>query len=273
MPRDDPRHKGEQDSNRGGQAVKIFAVRGRRITAAGPEVSGPGSASVRSGLPHRFEALGEALISGSDVLDVCAVAGQDLARDGASMQEALDGLRSTWQQLTAADPSFEVVSALLTAWSETTLGYLHQLSCDDPLTGLSSQAHLRSRISELYRLEDATGTIGGHALVLCAIPYGDDPSEEPGDHFTRAMRLARAGELARTAFARDETIARLGTHRVAILARRDDRLGRRVRLLRTLIDSIESAGEPAGPPVRLWIEGLPATDTAAGMLLDELARS
>ena len=171
MPRDDPRHKGEQDSNRGGQAVKIFAVRGRRITAAGPEVSGPGSASVRSGLPHRFEALGEALISGSDVLDVCAVAGQDLARDGASMQETLEGLRTTWQQLTASDPSFEVVSALLTAWSDTTLGYLHQLSCDDPLTGLSSQAHLRSRISELYRLEEATGTIGGHALVLCAIVY------------------------------------------------------------------------------------------------------
>ena len=77
--------------------MKIFATRGRRLTAADPEVSGPGSA-VRSGLPHRFEALGEALTSGSDVLDVCAVAGQDLARDGASMQETLEGLRTTWQQ-------------------------------------------------------------------------------------------------------------------------------------------------------------------------------
>lgn len=242
--------------------MKNFAARGRRITAAGPEVSGPGS-PVRSGLPHRFEVLGEALVSGSDALDACAVAGQDLARDGASVQETLEGLRETCRQVSGADPSFEVVTALVIAWSETTLGYLHQLSCDDPLTGLASQAHLRSRISELYRLA-GPDPVTGHALVLCALPFGDDPTEEFGDHFTRAMRLARAGELARTAFARDETIARLGSHRVAILAARDDRLARRVRVLRTLLESTE--------PVRVWIEGLPTSDRGAGMLLDELAR-
>ncbi|MCW2737378.1 hypothetical protein [Nocardioides sp.] len=226
----------------------------------------------RSGLPHRFQPVGEALISGSDILAACAVAGQDLARDGASVGETLEGLRATWQAVSGTDPSFEVVDALVNAWSETTLGYLHQLSCDDPLTGLSSQAHLRSRLSELYRLEESAGAIAGHALVLCAMPFGDDPSEEPGDHFTRAMRLARAGELARTAFARDETIARLGTHRVAVLARRDDRLGRRVRVLRTLLESLESGPGAEGPPPRLWIEGLPNSDRGAGMLLDELAR-
>jgi GGDEF domain-containing protein len=222
-------------------------------------------------LPHRFEVLGEALISGSDVLDACAVAGQDLARDGASVQEALEGLRETCRQASGGDPSYEVVSALVTAWSETTLGDLHQLSCDDPLTGLASQAHLRSRLSELYRLADPD-PVTGHALVLCAMPFGDDPSEEPGDHFTRAMRLARAGELARTVFARDETIARLGTHRVAVLARRDERLARRVRVLRTLLDSLEVEGASPAPPVRVWIEGLPTSDRGAGMLLDELAR-
>ena len=249
--------------------MKIFAVGGRRFTAAGPGMSGPGSPGVRSGLPHRFEAFGEALISGSDVLDVCSVAGQEPARDGASMQESLEALRTTCQLVTGTDPSFEVLAALITAWSETTLGYLHQLSCEDPLTGLASQAHLRSRISEVYRRQDTDPAVAGHALVLCAMPFGDDPSEEPGDHFTRAMRLARAGELARTAFARDETIARLGTHRVAILARRDDRLGRRVRVLRTLLDGVE----PDGPQARVWIEGLPASDRIAGMLLDELART
>ena len=104
------------------------------------------------------------------------------------------------------------------------------------------------------------------------MPFGDDPSEESGDHFTRAMRLARAGELARTAFAGDETIARLGTHRVVVLARRDDRLPRRVRVLRTLLPTVESGGAGEAPPVRVWIEGLPTSDRGAGMLLDELAR-
>jgi len=219
---------------------------------------------VRSGLPHRYEALGEALTSGSDVLGACAVAGEDLARDGASMQEALDGLRDTWRVAGAGDPPYDAVSALVTAWSETTLGYLHQLSCDDPLTGLASQAHLRSRLSELYRLGE---DVSGHALVVVALPLGDDPSDEAGDHFTRAMRIARAGELARTVFARDETIARIGMHRVGILCRRDEVLGRRARVLATLLD-----GSPEDGPLRLWIEGLPGTDHLAGSLLDELAR-
>ena len=247
-----------------GVAVKIFATRGRRLTVADPGMSVPEPADERSGLPHRFEAVGEALISGSDVIVVCSVAGQLLARDGASVEEALTGLRATWRTVVGTDPTYDVVAALLTAWSETTLGYLHQLSCDDPLTGLASQAHLRSRLSELYRLAD---DVAGHALVVCALPLGDDPSDEAGDHFTRAMRVARAGELARTVFDRDETIARLGVHRVGILCRRDDRLGRRVRVLGTLLD-----GSPEGGPVRLWIEGLPGTDHLAGALLDELAR-
>ena len=132
--------------------MKIFATLGRRLAAADPGVSEPEPTVERSGLPHRFEAVGEALTSGSDVIDVCSVAGQELARDGASVEETLTGLRATWRGVTGGDPSYDVVTALITAWSETTLGYLNQLSCEDPLTGLSSQAHLRSRLSELYRL-------------------------------------------------------------------------------------------------------------------------
>jgi hypothetical protein len=220
--------------------------------------------------------VGEALVSGSDVLpdvlDACEVAGEDLARDGASMQEALEGLRDTWQRVSGCDPSFEVVTAFLTAWSETTLGYLHQLSCEDPLTGLASQAHLRSRLAELHRLGEDGVVLAGHALVVCAMPTGDDPSEESGDHFTRAMRLARVGELARTVFPRDETVARLGTHRVAVLVPRDDRLGRRVRVLRTLLDGVGTGDGAGAGHVRVWIEGLPGSDAGVGMLLDELAR-
>ena len=48
---------------------------------------------------------------------------------------------------------------------------------------------------------------------------------------------------------------------------RDERLGRRVRVLGTLLE-----GSPEDGPVRMWIEGLPGTDHLAGSLLDELAR-
>lgn len=257
--------------------MKIFAMRGRRLTVADPGVGAPEPSVERSGLPHRFEAVEDALTSGSDVRGACAVAGQELARDGASVEEAMHGLQETWLATVGTDPPFDVLVSMLSAWSDTTLGYLHQLSCEDPLTGLSSQAHLRGRLGELYRLGDLghasalggpAGGVGSHALVVLAMPSGDDPSEEPVDHFTRAMRLARVGELARTPFAGDETVARLGMHRIAILTRRDDRLGRRVRLLRTLLDSAEPTGT-----VRVWIEGLPTTSAGAGMLLDELARA
>ena len=157
--------------------------------------------------------------------------------------------------------------AFLLAWSETTLGYLHQLSCEDPLTGLASQAHLRSRLSELYRACPGGAINDTHALVVCQLPDGD-PSDGMGDHFTRAMRLTRMGENARTVFARGEPVARLGTTRIGVVVERDDRLGRRVRLLRNLLAGVDADRRTA----RVWIEGLPAGDDAAAMLLDELAR-
>lgn len=244
--------------------MKIFVTRGRRGAAADPGTSGSLSSRQRLGLPHGYEAVGEALASGSGINEACAVAGHELARDGGSMEETLEALRTTALIVTGGDPSYESVAALLTAWSETTLGYLHQVSCEDPLTGLASQAHLRTRIAELYR---DPGTVA-HALVVCSMPTGDDPTDAQGDHFTRAMRLARMGEMARTVFLRNETIARLGTHSVAILVPRDDRLGRRVRVLRTL----QSRLEADGPRARVWIEGLPGSDSGAVMLLDDLAR-
>ena len=181
------------------------------------------------------------------------------------MQEALDALRTTWQVVMGAtDPSYESVTALLTAWNETTLGYLHEISCEDPLTGLASQAHLRTRLAELYRHPRAAS----YALVLCVMPGGDDPSDEPGDHFTRAMRLTRMGEMARTVFLSNETIARLGTHTVAILVLHDERLVRRVQVLRTLLERLE----PNAAAAEVWVDGLPDSETGAVLLLDDLAR-
>ena len=40
------------------------------------------------------------------------------------MQEALEGMRHTWRHCASGDPTYDAVSALVTAWSETTLGYL-----------------------------------------------------------------------------------------------------------------------------------------------------
>ena len=128
---------------------------------------------------------------------------------------------------------------------------------------------MRSRLSELYRGCELTPTApcrtptrwSCSSCPRTARATGSTPTQ-----FSRSLRLARLGETARTVFAGAETIGRLGDHRVLVLAERDDRLGRRTSLLRTML--LPGAVRPPG----VWIEGLPATDDAAAILLDELAR-
>jgi hypothetical protein len=223
------------------------------------------------GLPARFQAVGEALASGSGSAEACAVVGRDLARDGGSLHEGLEALRATYQLVRGFDPSYDDVLALSQAWSESTLGYLHQISCADPMTGLASLAHLRSHLSDLYRGEGQELGRVRHRFALVIVDLPTDPvglDEEDRDPWARPLRLSRLGEAARTVFAGAETVAGLGATRVVVLARRDERLGQRAALLRRMVDTLDLHGRPA----RVWIEGLPPTDAGAANLLDELAR-
>lgn len=224
------------------------------------------SDSLRRMLPARFEALGEALAADRDVEAACSVAGRELARDGVDMAGALDMLRTTYQEVLHREPDFGATHAMCLAWSEETLAYLHQLSCEDPLTGLATMAHLRARISEIYRGEELAGLHPGstHALVVVELPrrLGDD-------QFARALAQVRTVETVRLVFPGSESIGELNRTRIAVIANRDDVLGRKVKALRTLLDETEVDHAP----VRVWIEGLPPGDTAAGAVLDELART
>lgn len=245
-----------------------FALGGRRPTA-GPGTRGLLSPDVQVGLPRRFEAVAEALVSGSDPAEACAAAGRSLAMDGASLEETMDGLRRTWHAVLGRDPAYDALSALLVAWSEAALSYFHTLSCEDPMTGLATRVHVRSRLGDLYRRHGAGDVDAAWALVVCELA-GDAPVAGDGDHgslLSRSLRLSRVGEAARTVFAGGETVGRLAPHRVVVVASRTDRLGTRVRLLRSLVTGLTD------DPARVWIEGLPRTELAAAQLLDELARS
>ncbi len=237
-------------------------VEGRTRGRALPE-------AVRRSLPMRFEAVGEALASEESTVAACATAGRDVARDGAALGEALDGLRATYRLVRDAAPDFEAAETLSVAWAEATLEYLHQLSCEDPLTGLASLAHVRTRLAELYRHAEQAGTCvqRTHALVVVesAFRRRAHPSEHP---FTRALHLVRVCELVRAVFP-SETVGRLGLDSAVVVVRREPDLGTSVRLLRELLTDL---GE-GSVHLRVWIEGLPAGDDSAAGLLDELARS
>jgi hypothetical protein len=223
---------------------------------------------VEGHVPARFEAVGEALVADSRVHAACAVVGRELARDGVDLGEALDGLRSTYAQILEREPDFASTEALSVAWSDETLGYLHQVSCENPLTGLATLAHLRARLGELQRAAEASGTpvTTGHALVVLDLPV-DEPASD--GIFGRALLLARIADRARLVFPGEESIGEATASRLLILAPRTDDLGLRVVVLRDLIADTTSLGGA----VRVWIEGLPSSHAATAALLDELART
>ncbi len=247
----------------------IFATRTRRGVPA--EVV-PDAAAVpdeQGFFPARFEAVSERLAAGHDASTACAMVGREMARDGADLGEALDGLRSTYARVLGGEPDFRAVRALGLAWSEETLGYLHQLSCENPLTGLASLPHLRTRLSELYRADEHAGrsAASDHALVVVDLPVLASTSSL-GDAFESTLRLVRLAENARVSFPGGETICQAGAARLVVLASRADRLAQRVGVLRDLIEN----PAPGAGRSRVWIEGLPSSNDGAGRLLDELAR-
>lgn len=218
--------------------------------------------------PARFEAVGEALVAGSRVHAACAVVGRELARDGIDLGEALDSLRSTFAQVHGHEPDFASTEALSVAWSDETLGYLHQVSCENPLTGLATLAHFRARLAELQRGAETSGipATTRHALVVVDLPH---EAHDGDGRFGRALLLARVADRARLVFSGEESIGEAGPGRLLVLAERTDDLGLRVVVLRDLIADTTSLGGA----VRVWIEGLPSSHAAVAALLDELART
>jgi GGDEF domain-containing protein len=225
--------------------------------------------AIRQQLPMRFEAVGEALVSDADVVAACAVVGRDVARDGAALGEALSGLRATYHLIHGRPPDYEATEALSVAWSEATLEYLHDLSCEDPLTGLASLAHLRTRLDEIYREAELTdvGVHGSHALVVVQLDLREH-EPVPGHQFTRALRLVQVSEALRAVYSGGQTLGRLGLNRAVALVPRTADLGVTLTLLREFLDQLDLGATD----VRVWIEGLPPSGGSATRLLDELAR-
>jgi hypothetical protein len=218
-------------------------------------------------LPGGFDAVGEALVCGETPVAACAVAGRALASDGVSLGEALAGLRATYTALGGAVPDFDAVEALSVAWSEATLDFLHDVSCEDPLTGLASLPHLRTRLAEVYREAERSGgsVRRSHALVVVEVGGGAGGGI-PADAFSTALRFAAVADALRTVFSGEETIARVGPHRVAVLVRRNPELPESVGMTRGMLADLELHD------VRLWVEGLPTVGELAFRLLSELAR-
>jgi hypothetical protein len=223
---------------------------------------------------NAFLAVVEALQDETDVVPASTEVGRKLADDGVPLPDALDGLHAAYNAVHGTEPAFDAIRALSQSWSESSLQYLHSLSCDDPLTGLASLAHLRSRLNELYRESELIGTPVSHthALVMVeALPPLD------GTNVDRELRLVDIAECLRIVYCGGEVLARIGLTRGAALVARTDGLPEQVETVRALITAWRREDDDGlelddFPVPRVWIEGLPTSVEWAGRLLDELAR-
>ncbi len=241
-------------------------------TVAAPAVGQEPLGRLRD-LPARFEAVGEALVTNAPVEEACGVVGRDLAHDGVDLGEALSGLRSTYTLMVGREPDYQATRALCVAWSDETLGYLHQVSCENPMTGLASLPHLRARLMEVQRGAERDGgtASASYAMVVVDLPDADTrPVGGPGvphpDHFARSLEIARVADRIRLVFGGEETIGQVSSVRLLVLATRDAGLARQVVLLRELIDEVVLG-------TRVWIEGLPGSAAGITAQLSELARA
>lgn len=222
----------------------------------------------RRNVPPGLDAVAEALAAGRTAVAAAAEVGRELASDGVSLGEALSGLAAAYAAVGAGLPDFETVSSLSVAWSDATLDFLHDVTCEDPLTGLASAPHLRTRLAEVYRGAERAGADvrRTHALVVVDVPRRPDGLVEAAPAFGRALGLAAVAEVLRAVFDGDETVARLGSDRVAVLVTRTESLGEAVARVRTTAGRLDL---PTSPVV--WIEGLPGQRELGVRLLAELA--
>lgn len=228
-------------------------------------------------VPAGFEALAEALNHGGAVDDAHRVnhvngvvrqIGRDAGLQGQSIDDLMDGLAATYRRGTVSQaPPFDVVRRLTSAWADTSLSYLHATSCEDPLTGLASRAHVRSRIAEIYRAAASRGLRDSppYALVVVEIAWG--PSCRA--NFDRMMRMIDIAELLRSVYQGDETIGQLSASRVVVVVRRGDSVSGAVAVV---LDLVREWEQRAGLTTRVWVEGFPGSASAADTMLDELAR-
>src|SRR6478752_6841120 len=208
-----------------------------KVAPGPPSTSGTAlSDRVRSALPMSYEAVGEALSVGRSATDACEVVGRLLGSQGVSLEETLADLRTTYDLVLATEPAFTDACAVALGWSEATLAYLHQLSCADPLTGLASMAHLRGRLTELYRGDSRLHALRDRYALVVVEASQPRLTGLADEVFGVDLRMSRIGESARSVFSGGETICRIGPRRIVVLASRDESLGRRATLLRNLLE-------------------------------------
>lgn len=245
------------------------------------------------------ELLTRAVRDGEADVDAAAhVVGACAAADGAPLGEVMDVVERAFD----GEPAHHVVRAASLAWADHALGRLHAAGCEDPLTSLSTVPHLHSRLVDVYRAAAVEGRRpNGHVLVVVELAAARSASS-----LGRSVEVLEVGQVLRTVFPGEETVAQVAADRCVVLTTRERADATTVRLVGVLLGRTpigrggvttrgavgevddpsrtgsdgtsgqESTSSPTaahdGPPARLWVEELPASSDDLPWLLQALGR-
>ena len=97
--------------------------------------------------------------------------GASAARLGYPLSDVLDELETTYREERGGPPDFDVVRAAATAWHDHIVVFSCEVSCEDPLTRLSTLPHLRSRVDDLYRAAGPGGRPVSQEFALVVVEF------------------------------------------------------------------------------------------------------
>ena len=193
-----------------------------------------------------------------DAVDVAHEVGASAASLGVPLHEVFDRVERAFDGL---EPSFAMVRGVAVAWVETSQLLHVEASCEDPLTQLSSLAHLRTRLDGLYRAavrSDMTVS-DAYGLVVVELPRARLNSLES------TLDAVDVSGALRTVFPGDEVIAQLSPRRFCVIGERKRLDQPTLNLVTVLLRrTFES------PPPRVWLELLPPNAADVTWVLDAL---
>jgi hypothetical protein len=160
-----------------------------------------------------------------------------------------------------------MIRALSEAWAEACVATANRIaSCEDPLSGLTSAAYLRTRLAEVYREAEAAATSVGDDYILLVLDAAAALTEQNRTGWDAIVFRLRLGDALRRVFPGGETLSSVSPSLVIGLLARGP--GLQAQVERLSYDLPRTEGMDG---CRIWLEGLPGSLPAAHDAVEYLA--
>ncbi|GGM46196.1 hypothetical protein GCM10012275_16510 [Longimycelium tulufanense] len=217
--------------------------------------------------------VAESAVRGEDPAPALFCLGAARARAGAQLTEAVADLTAFHRVVhpEEGEPDPDAVPSrwlrsLSMGWADAVAEHIGATRVDDGLTGLTTGAYLRTRLTEVYQACEADGTAPAehYGLVVVTVEVPDDLWLE------RAAAMVLVADTLHGVFSAGQTRTLVTPATAVVLTRLDPLLPSRVLAARRLVRHRLHQDGTDSAVVRMWLETLPSDYQSACGLLESL---